>query len=148
MSYSEKLQLKSLSIKLLGIISAITILTLVVVNARSLAGSSSSGGSHIFLYLILCLLPAFASIFMMLAQQYWISFGIGIWFLFIGIADSIERRIHTNDAIFLLAAITMCSIPFLNMIFVKKINKDTASGKMNSEQDSKNIIMGDDDKEI
>lgn len=114
------MRIKSSSwIRLLGIISAITIMTHIVIHARDWTGSHPDGW-HIFFYLIICLLPAFVSIFTILAQRYWISCVIGIWFLFTGFFISIDSRASTNSAIFLLASIVMCSIPFLNQIFGQK----------------------------
>jgi hypothetical protein len=117
-------------IKLLGIVSAIAIITEFVINAHSWAGKD------ILPYLILCLLPAFASVFITLAGRYWVSFAFGIWFLLIGFAYSSfnNKRFSTDDAIFFLAAITMTSLPVLNHIFGQNHNNDIGS-KINSEQD-------------
>lgn len=120
-------------LRLLGIASAIAIMTHLVVNARDFTGSKPDGKA-ILQYLILCMLPAFLSIFTMLAQRYWISFIIGIWFLFLGFFISIDERASTEAAIFLLAAIVMCSIPFLNLVFGQKQDSNVSS-EMNSEQD-------------
>lgn len=110
-----------------GVFCAFVVVVMLLINAQELtAGSSSSRypvnpePEEISLFLMLVLMPAFVTFFLMLFRKYWIGFAFALWLLAPSLILVFETDAAISALVMLLAVISICACPFLRIAVREK----------------------------
>jgi len=117
-------------IRWLGIIASFVVLTILVFKRVFLGTQPDT--IEVLLFLILFILPVFATVFLSALARFWWTFFLGLWLLFLSIMFCIDEKASPISLALFLSAATICMTPFLNKASITKgtsINKNEEGEK-------------------